>query len=64
MKLIVREHVNKIIEVEKKIFSVHIDALDSYGKISESIGQEKGDLIVFQGAGNPQRRHPILPERY
>ena len=55
MKLIVREHVNKIIEVEKKIFSVHIDALDSYGKISESIGQEKGDLIVFQGAGNPVR---------
>jgi hypothetical protein len=55
MKLIVREHVNSIVEVTKREFSVNVTAIDSYGKIPESIGQTKGDLIAYRAAADPVR---------
>ena len=55
MKLIVREHVNSIAEPVKKVYNVVIDAVNNYGKIPASIGEAKGDLIIFRGAGDPVR---------
>lgn len=55
MKLIIREHVNCITEVRTKTFDVVISAIESYGKIPKSIGQQKGDLIVFNDANSPVR---------
>lgn len=55
MKLIVREHVNKITEVTKKIYSVYVQSIDAYGKIPASLGLMKGDMIAFRGAGDPVR---------
>lgn len=54
MKLIIREHINHV-EVNKKIISVTIDAVNSYNKIPAGIGLMKGDLIAFRGAGDPVR---------
>lgn len=55
MKLIIREHVDSIIEVRTKTFDIIISAIEAYGKIPKSIGQQKGDLIVFNDAGSPVR---------
>lgn len=55
MKLIVREHVSRIIEPIRKIYNVSIDPIDTYGKISQDIGIRKGDLIIYRGAGDPVR---------
>lgn len=55
MKLVVREHVNHIAEVTKKVFSVSVSAIDNYGKLSAGIGLMKGDMIVYRGNGDPVR---------
>lgn len=55
MKLVVREHVNHIAEVTKKVFSVNVSAIDNYGKLSADIGLLKGDMIVYRGNGDPVR---------
>lgn len=55
MKLIIREHINTIAEVEKRVYTVEVDAINNYNKIPASIGLMKGDIIVFRGAGDPVR---------
>lgn len=40
----------------EKIYSVSgPDTIDGYTKIPKSIGQMKGDIIVFRGEGDPIR---------
>lgn len=46
MKLIVKEHINAITE---------LDPHNAYGMIPMNIGLMKGDLIVFYGEGDPRR---------
>ena len=55
MKLIVREFVNSVIEVQTKVYNILISAIDDYGKIPKTIGQMKGDLITFTSEGSPTR---------
>lgn len=55
MKLIVREHITAIAEPIKKVYNVTIDAVNNFGKIPASIGEKKGDLIIFRGPGDPIR---------
>ena len=55
MKLIVREHITAVAEPIKRVFNVTIDAVNNFGKIPMSIGEKKGDLIIFRGAGDPIR---------
>ena len=55
MKLIVKEHINKIAKPTIKKYTVSIDAVNNYNKIPRSIFAVKGDLIVGRGAGDPVR---------
>ena len=52
MKLIVREHINSITEVQKKTFNIVIEEIDNYGRIPKNIGLQKGDLLVYRGPGD------------
>lgn len=52
MRFIVREPNTNT----EKIYSVSgPDTIDGYTKIPKSIGQMKGDIIVFRGEGDPIR---------
>ncbi len=55
MKLIVREYVNSVIEIQSKVYNIIIAAIEDYGKIPRNIGQMKGDLITFTEEGAPTR---------
>ena len=55
MKLIVREYVNSVIEVKSKVYNIIVSAIEDYGKIPQSIGLMKGDLITFTEEGAPTR---------
>ena len=55
MKLIIREHVNSIATVKKKVYTVTINAINDYNKLPKNIGQMKGDVIVYRSAGDAVR---------
>lgn len=55
MKLVIKEEVNLIGEVRTSSYTVLTNPVTEYNNIPMSIGQAKGDLIVFKGPGEPVR---------
>ena len=55
MKLIIKEYVNSVLEVQTKTYNIIISEIDNYENIPKSIGQMKGDLITFSSEGSPIR---------
>jgi len=55
MKLIVKEHVSAVVQPVVKTYTIITEATDSINKIPLSIGLEKGDILVYKGAGKIER---------
>lgn len=55
MKLVIKEEINLIGEVRTSSYTVLTNPVTEYNSIPMSIGQAKGDLIVFKGPGEPVR---------
>ena len=55
MKLIVKEHISAVVQPVVKTYTIVTEATDSINRIPLSIGLEKGDLLVYTGAGQIAR---------
>jgi len=55
MRLVVQEHVSSVVQPIVKQYTIITEATDSINRIPRSIGLEKGDILVYAGAGVVQR---------
>lgn len=55
MKLIVKEHINAVVQPIIKRFSIVTEATDSVNRIPLGIGLQKGDILVYEDVGKIHR---------
>lgn len=55
MKLIVKEHVNAVVQPIIRKFTIVTEATDSVNRIPLGIGLQKGDILVYEDIGKVRR---------
>lgn len=55
MKLIVKEHVNAVVQPIVRKFQIVTEATDSVNRIPLTIGLQKGDILVYREYGKVER---------